>query len=249
MASAEAIASFMEVTGATKEAADFYLTASGGVLDAAIHQFLEGGGEALDEMDEIETGPPPMARVLRIFDRNASVHAKRLSTLSCRARLRRLRPQPRPRRRAVRRLGRAVRRLPGAMFGASQTSRATTMTRTTMMRGLASTTREGIKGVCAQACKSLPPASGHVGHRRPPTQRDRCARSEEECRPGAKMTSQPFMLPRPRGAPKPRPPPGRQDRVEAIFDKAREAREPWRRAAAPRCPPRHLVLCHPARRR
>ena len=62
-----AIAQFMDVTGASKEAAAFFLDSSGGEVDAAIDQFFASGGEfeavADDTEDEDPQQPPPELHV------------------------------------------------------------------------------------------------------------------------------------------------------------------------------------------
>lgn len=62
-----AIAQFIDVTGASKEAAAFFLDSSGGDVDAAVDQFFATGGEfeaagdGVEEEDELE--PPPELHV------------------------------------------------------------------------------------------------------------------------------------------------------------------------------------------
>ena len=45
MADSGSIAQFMDVTGASQEAARFFLESSGGVVDAAVDQFFATGGD------------------------------------------------------------------------------------------------------------------------------------------------------------------------------------------------------------
>ena len=65
-----AVAQFMDVTGASREAAKFFLDSSGGVVDAAVDQFFATGGRlnqadapAGDDDDEFVDAQPELAAV------------------------------------------------------------------------------------------------------------------------------------------------------------------------------------------
>jgi hypothetical protein len=64
MADSGSIAQFMDVTGASQEAAKFFLDSSGGVVDAAIDQYFATGGEFTPEAapEEAMAEPEPAAQ-------------------------------------------------------------------------------------------------------------------------------------------------------------------------------------------
>jgi hypothetical protein len=83
-----ALAQFMDVTGASKEAAKFFLDSSGGVVDAAVDQFFATGGEfqapeaaAEEDEEEFVDAQPELAAPAGACGRMPQLPTPRVSML------------------------------------------------------------------------------------------------------------------------------------------------------------------------